>query len=440
MTLRALLALTLASLAAVSASAESGNAAPPLPSLTNPQISLILDGVAYADDIRGTGNARVGEAAGIVHAHAHDGHEQGGIEEGFNLREAEVVMSATVDPLFDGYANLALGTDGAELEEAYFSTRALPAGWQLKGGKFFSGFGYANSKHPHSWDFVDQNLAYLALIGDHGLNDTGLQVTWAPATDTYLQFGIEALQGHEQEKFGASIDLDPVATALLNELAIGTGDPDADGLPGVVRRGPQIYTGFIKIAPDLGAEHALQFGINYALHKSHQEAHEEGTPVTDIFYADGEASLLGLEAVYKRAATGRNGVGALRVNAEYLVLEKDLAVLYHTTGSEIGAPLAGKQDALYVQGIYGIAARWEAGLRYDVTGMTNEITEGGVTTTYADSSRISAVVTFRPSEFSALRLQLSDADITDLSGTNETFTQVMLQYSLSLGAHGAHSF
>jgi len=405
-----------------------------IPQITNPQISLILDGVAYADDLRGAGNSWLDEADGILHAHHGDehAHEHGAIEEGLNLRGAELVLSATVDTLFDAYANLAFDLDGVELEEAHFTTRALPAGWQLKGGKFFSGIGYANSRHPHSWEFVDQNLAYLSLLGDHGLNDTGLQVTWSPATDTYLQFGAEVLQGHEQEKFGAAVDRDDLAAALNN-------DPDTLGMPAIDHRGPQIYTGFVKVGPDLGTDHALQLGLSYALHKGHQEAHEEGDPVTDIFYTDGEARLAGIEAVYKRSAAGRQGKGTWSVQAEYLWLETDGTVVFHTMPAEIGGAVAGEQDAFYLQAIHGFAPRWQAGLRYDATGMNSETREGGVATALEESSRLSAVLTFRPSEYSFLRLQLADADIA-ADGAREQFTQVMLQYNLSLGAHGAHRF
>lgn len=446
------LALLLTACAAATA-ADDGTAPAGLPALGSPQLTLILDGVAYADSIQGAGAALAGEAAGISHAHAddHATHGDGGLEQGFNLREAEVVMSATVDTLFDAYANLAFGSEGVELEEAYFTTRALPAGWQLKGGKFLSGFGYANGKHPHSRDFVDQNLAYLSLVGDHGINDTGLQVTWSPATTLYVQLGAEALQGHDQEKFGGEgIDLADVARAIADADAAGTLAPavtpplpTADTLPAVDRRGPQLFTAFVKMAPDLGTDHALQLGASYARHLAQQEMHEEPDPagaVEAVLYADGSASLLGLEAVYKRAATGRYGVGALRVQAEYLRLEKDMHVIHHTDPAAIGMALAGTQDAFYIEGVYGFAPRWQAGLRYDITGMASETAEGGVTTSLADSSRVAAVATFRPSEFSYWRLQLADADITDDTGAGNHYTQVMLQYNLSLGAHGAHSF
>jgi hypothetical protein len=74
----------------------------------------------------------------------------------------------------------------------------LPGGLKLRGGKFLSGIGYLNGQHPHSWDFVDQNLAYRSLLGDHGLSDTGLQLTWLPRTGkVYSLLGLELLQGND---------------------------------------------------------------------------------------------------------------------------------------------------------------------------------------------------------------------------------------------------
>lgn len=459
--LSSLLVLAATPAVAVSPAGGDGN-----PALNNPQMSLIINGIAYTDDAQGSGNEWIGEAAGIANGHGGGhGDEHGAVGEGFNLSEAEVVLSATVDDKFDGYANIAFSPESVVMEEIYFTTRALPAGWQLKGGKFFSAFGYTNAKHPHSWDFADQNLAYASLVGDEGLNDTGVQVTFSPATDTWMQFGLEALQGHEQEKFGGTeVDLEELAAEIaeaagdLDPLTVGDGSlmpndydtgtrtlPTADNgeFPDIARRGPQVYTGFFKFAPDLGTDHAVQFGLNYALHKSQQEAHEEldaNDNLEAAFYAHGEATLVGLEAVYKRAATGRYGKGALRVQAEWLKLEKDLNVVYHTDSAQTGAPLTGEQDAFYLQGTWGFAANWSAGLRWDATAMNAEFTEGGVTTALDESSRLSAALTWRPSEYTAWRLQVSDADITDESGANETFTQVFLQFNMSLGAHGAHTF
>ena len=52
-----------------------------------------------------------------------------------------------------------------------------------------------------------------------------------------------------------------------------------------------------------------------------------------------------------------------------------------------------------------------------------------------DPDRITAMIDFSNSEFSRLRLQYSRDD----SGS-ESDDQIVLQYLLSLGAHGAHQF
>jgi hypothetical protein len=88
----------------------------------NPSISLILDGNYYHDNKKGKAGDYLEEIAGISHTvhdeHAHDAH---GVEQGFNLGESELVMSATVDPYFDGKLILAIdGVGTTELEEHGF--------------------------------------------------------------------------------------------------------------------------------------------------------------------------------------------------------------------------------------------------------------------------------------------------------------------------------
>ena len=132
----------------------------------NPKISVILDGAYYSDNIDGESFERLEEMSGILggHGHGDEGHGHGGLSRGFNLRETELTLSGSVDPYYDAWLTVAFADGEAELEEAYFETRLLPAGWKIKGGKFLSGVGYHNGQHAHSWDFADQNLAYLSLL------------------------------------------------------------------------------------------------------------------------------------------------------------------------------------------------------------------------------------------------------------------------------------
>lgn len=425
---RQLIPVSLALLTAQAAlAAETGSS-------FNPQISLILDGSLYHDNQDGAGAERLAEMAGIGHGVHVGGHDHGGLENGFNLGESELVMSAVVDPYFDGKLTLTVSGDGAtELEEAWLQTRLLPAGLKLKMGKFLSGIGYGNSQHPHTWDFADPNLATQGILGDHGLMDSGVQLSWLPPTPFYLQIGAEALQGNDQERFGALIEnADAAGFTTL-----------ADPMP-EHRGGPRLTTAFIKAAPDLGDAHALQLGLSYAKARQFQQLmDEDDTPQsTDEFALDGDQTLSAADLVYKFDSAGEFGSGDLKVAAEYLRLKKSMTVSAADATAPVvtGDRVSGTQDGYYLQATYGIAPRWQLGFRHDVNGSSNELVEAGTRIGFEASSRRSAALTFFPSEFSRLRLQVAQGDIYDEAGVKTALRQVFLQYTHSLGPHGAHAF
>lgn len=407
----------------------------------NPQLSVILDGNYYHDDTDGEGTELLGMADGISHAHGaghdHDhGHSHAGAEPGFNFRSAEIAFSASVDSYFDATALLAIDADGSvDLEEAWLQTRSLPGGLKVKAGKFFSDIGYVNNQHPHSWDFTDQNLVYLSLLGDHGLRDTGVQVTWLPDWDHYTLFGVEVFQG-EQEKLGTLAEVSEELEAEIDAVGLSVDDLALDE----EKDGPRLYTAFVKYAPDLGYDHALQLGAWSSWADQHQEIHgdpEDG----DLHSLEGDASMWGLDAVYKYHGRGAYGQGDIKIQAEYMRQRKDLDVQYHQANpAAIGAERKFTEDGFYLQGLYGFAPRWQAGLRYDVVGLTNELKSGGSTLQdWDDSDRWTAALTWTPTEYSMLRLQYAMADITIDEESND-FDYVYLQYVMSLGSHGAHKF
>ena len=419
----------------------------------NPQISVILNGNYYQDDIDGEGATLVGEAyqpAGGSHAHAEeDDHSYGMTENGFNFQEAELSFSGTVDPYFDASLYLSVDGDGnVDLEEGWFQTRSLPYGLRIKGGKFLSDFGYINRQHPHQWDFVDQNLPYLNLLGDHGLNDTGLQFTWLTPLPVYTLVGMEALTG-DQEVFGAT-----VGDAEQAELNLGK-----------TKDGPQLWTAFAKMAPDIGRNHALQFGVSYAhanqqqLVQTHMHAddvvaddeHDHGDGLADHSLADtvvdtlhetglaGDADLWGIDLVYKYDGGGAHGKGDVKFQSEYLRSIKDLDVRASAHEEALGSSRKYTTDGLYAQAIYGFAPKWTAGLRYDVLGLTNKVS-GGVNESFGASDRWTLDVSWSLSEFSRLRAQYAYNDILVEPGERERFNAFYLQFLMSLGSHGSHGF
>jgi hypothetical protein len=166
----------------------------------NPAISAILQGRAAA--IGGPDGSR--DIPGFLL-----GGEAGVGPEGLSLGETELALSANADDKFFGLVTVSLAADDGEteveLEEAYLQTLALPAGFTLRAGQFFSGIGYQNGKHSHAWDFVDPPLVYEALLGGQ-LRDAGAQLSWVAPTDTYLQLGAELLRGENFPAGGAAHD------------------------------------------------------------------------------------------------------------------------------------------------------------------------------------------------------------------------------------------
>lgn len=399
----------------------------------NPQISLILDGNFYHDNQKAKGSEVLEGMAGIGHGIGF-GEEEAGLQNGFNLGESELVMSAIVDPYFDGYLTLTVGADGGTaLEESWLQTRLLPHGLKVKMGKFLSGMGYQNSQHKHAWDFADQNLAYSGLLGGEGFKDTGVQLTWIAPTPFYALLGVEALQGSDQERFGTRI------TNTDAETIIASTQPLADA-----KAGPRIRTLFAKFAPDIGDSQALQLGLSYAQAQQYQQILDsDGTPLNgDEVALDGKQTLYGLDWVYKWDSAGEFGEGDIKITGEYLRLKKNMTIsgTGASAGLMVGDAVTGSQDGYYLQASYGIAPRWLIASRYDVNGATNELNVAGAKTEMKQSSRIGVSLAFSPSEFSRLRLQLAQGSIYDDAGTKTPLKQVFLQYTHSLGAHGAHKF
>ena len=122
--------------------------------LANPNISLILDTFGYSSNLTSEMNLIQEDIPGY-YENKDFIRDTIANRKGFNIDSAELVLFAPVDPYFNLYATIPVTEDGVELEEAYFVTTSLPYGFQLKGGKFKSGFGRINSQHPHAWDFAD---------------------------------------------------------------------------------------------------------------------------------------------------------------------------------------------------------------------------------------------------------------------------------------------
>ncbi|MFL6547748.1 MAG: hypothetical protein ACJ8OJ_03590 [Povalibacter sp.] len=386
-------AATFLSLAAVSAHAQSNVTS----NAFNPALSLILDGQYnhYSQDPKeyGISGFLLGDEAGLEPA-------------GFSLGETELAASANIDDKFYGQVTLAIASSEAEtqieVEEAYAQTTALPYGLTARAGRFFSEIGYLNSRHSHTWDFADQPLAYRALLGNQ-FGDTGVQVKWLAPTTLFTELGVEAFQG---EHFPAG---------------------------GAAKSGVGAWTAFAHVGADIGNTQSWRAGISYLNTDSEQRESELVSGDTVAF--TGSSDVWIADFVWKWADHGNPKSRNFVLQAEYLE-RKESGVLDAFASSAI---YDGTQDGWYVQGAWQFKPRWRVGARYDQLSADNTVGvlpfETPLTDDARDPSRITAMLDFSNSEFSRFRLQVAQDKSLDRNDT-----QVTLQYTFSMGAHGAHTF
>ncbi|WP_018176318.1 MULTISPECIES: hypothetical protein [unclassified Thioalkalivibrio] len=390
-------------------------------------VSLILEGIYYNELSHGN-DSPAGFDDG--HDHGHGNGDDHGLDDGFNLGHSELGFQARLGDLLDATVIIEFDDQDIEVDEAYLTTRALPGGLQLKAGKFLSDIGYINNRHPHEWDFVNRPLVNEYLFGDHGLLEKGVQATWLAPTATYTQLGVELLQGE--------------TSGIANYEGSQSSLNDQDRILRD-RSGPRLVTAFAKIGPDLGPDHAAQFGVSGGYARSYQVTDEHSTRFEDW---DGSAWFAGLDAVYKYSAGRAYGHGDWRLQGEYFYREIDVDrrdVNFEADGNgPVGfvrneQSFKNQQDGIYVQGVYGFAPRWEAGLRAEALGLSNDVGRGDGES-FGTSYRHTAQVTFRPVEPVFLRAQLSQNDFVDDHGDRDRGLEFLLQLNVALGAHGAHRF
>lgn len=103
----------------------------------------------------------------------------------FQLREVELGIQGSVDPYFRYDAFLAVHDGAIEVEEGYATTLGLPAGLQVKLGKFLVPFGKVNLTHRPELNTVDYPLLHQLYFGAEGLSSTGV---WLSALGAPLGF------------------------------------------------------------------------------------------------------------------------------------------------------------------------------------------------------------------------------------------------------------
>ena len=339
-------------------------------------------------------------------------------QRGFNARNIELALDGAVDPYFEGFANIVFKLDNdnetdVEVEEAFMQTTNLPFNLQLKAGQFFAAFGRLNPVHPHAWDFADAPLVSGLFLGPDGLRGVGAQVSWTLPLPWYSQLIFAGQNGRGGTGFSFR---NPGDDGIFFDRV--TTDREARGLQDFV------WIPRWENSVDLSPTQVVLAGVSGAFGSNETGANSR-TQIygADLLYkwksshAEGGFPFVKwqTEAMYRRFEAGRG------VDQSFPVAET-----FHDWG-------------MYSQVLWGFKKGWVAGVRGDYVHMQDSHFTDDLDR--QSRSRVSANLTWYPTEFSKLRLQYNH----DFLGSNfflsdRQVDSVFLQFEFILGAHGAHKF
>lgn len=377
-TLRSAATLCVALLLAAIAAAQTSSTATGVSRLMNPAISVnaLFLGETSAD----VGDADANRIA---------------------IQEAEMQLTSVVDPFWTADLIVAWHPEheeeaagAAEDHHAHFATdievaalhsTSMPAGLGLTLGKFYLPFGKHAPLHTHQFPFVRAPIAVQTFLGDHGLTDVGaaLDATvplpwWSEVTVYGVDGSVEIFNGgHRDPAYGGR-------WSNLWDVSDG----------GTLELGGSFLTG-----PAAGGD------------------------------GHGRLSTTGFDLTYKWSSGSRSQGPAATVCGE-VILPDDGSDAY-----DLGDPF----------GFYAYAnARMHRNLWLGLgVGLARDAerveTPMGsiVLVTMRDYHEYKANVVFAPSEFSALRAEVSYLDGSDAGSDDLRFS---LQWNFTIGSHPAHLY
>jgi hypothetical protein len=369
-----------------------------------PEISLILSG-QYGRSTRDPASYRIRGFSLPPDAEIGPGTR------GFSLAETELGFAASIDPWFRGVATIAVTPENeVEVEEAYVQTTALGRGLTMRAGRFLSGVGYLNAQHRHTWDFGDAPLAYQAMLGSQ-YGDDGLQLTWLAPTDRFIE--------------------------LKAEVGRGRSFPGSD----TSRNGAGMASLSAHMGDDIGASHSWRAGVSLlrarAVDQELAAADPAGNDILNAF--SGSSKVWIADAVWKWAPDGNATRRNFKLQGEYLRSTRDGSMVVDTAGAATADAFRAVQSGWYLQGVYQFMPRWRVGLRTEQLrpGTPDFAANSGLVGLDSGTPRKhTLMLEHNPSEFSRIRLQVAQ----DRARPGAPDYQWLLQYQMSLGAHGAHGY
>ncbi len=339
-------------------------------------------------------------------------------QRGFNARNTELALDGAVDPYFEGFANIVFKLDNdneteVEVEEAFMQATSLPFNLQLKGGQFFAAFGRLNPTHPHTWDFADTPLVNGLFLGPDGLRGVGAQASWTLPLPWYSQLIFASQNGRGSTGFSFR---NPGDDGMFFDRI--TTDREARGLQDLVWI-PRFENSF-----NLSETQTVLAGVSGAF-----GSNETG--------ANSRTQIYGADLLYKwKSARAEGGFPFVKWQTEFMYRRFEAG---HGANDSFPVAETFHDWGLYSQVLWGFRKGWVVGIRGDYVHMQNSDFTDDLDR--QSRSRISANLTWYPTEFSKLRLQYNHDFLEEnFFLSDREVDSLFLQFEFILGSHGAHKF
>ena len=381
----------------------------------NPAISLGIDTISsYKSNAQGFNPGNGPQAGARINNSRPAGAD-------FNLRSAELFISADVDPFARAYATINASADAANndeaklsVEEAAIVTTRLPYNLTVRGGRFFADFGTLAHRHDHDLPFVDRPPSLDAFIGGESQTD-GVEVSWLAPTPFFLRAS------------------GTVGNKLGSDFHDGVTNDNSRPIKGLT------YMGRLQTYFDINDDNNVELGGSIAEAPSAEDVTNTGRF---------ERRLVGMDFKYRWYPLGYGVRQSLTIAGELLHDVGDGDPVNGGPRRDIfGNPVRQGAWGGYVYAEYRLSKQWRPGVRFDYFQLqseplivTNPFTGLPASTRNATGHRTdnrtwTAYLTWFPSEFQRLRLQYNRSDRGNAQDADEFF----LQWTAFLGSH-SHGF
>jgi hypothetical protein len=320
----------------------------------------------------------------------------------FQVRELELGFQGAVDPYFRYDAFVGIHGDVVELEEGYATTLGLPAGLQIKLGRFHLPFGKVNLTHRPELHTIDYPLYVQQYFGEEGLASAGV---WASVIGAPLGFfqelSVVATNGAEAHAHGAEEEHADESLASAQEEEEEPGKDLLDDL------GDRLFVGHLKNSIDLSEAANLELGGSVATGEDEEAIRTNLYGIDAIWrwkppqMAKYRSAVLQAEVAWRDPEEGDTGVGT------------------------------------FVFGQWQLSRRSYVGARWDYVELAEH--EEGEEEVEEHASSIQAgqiILRYFPTEFSQLRVTYE----RQVPNHGDAIDRVLFQTTFALGPHRPHAF